>query len=179
LNERQQLRWTESFLESFRPGQKGGAEVGKTKQGKDTKSTGVADGHRIPSGDHLCSAETSVKGRSSKVRIAETTLLSIRAGPRHHPGRPRRKRLPVIADKAYDSDDSCVLRARPGILLNLAAPKESPPPAPQARRILRRYKQRWTIKRTFAWLGNPRRLLVRYDGPFATCRASPAATLSP
>ena len=27
----------------------------------------------------------------------------------------------------------------------------------------RRYKRRWTIKRTFAWLGNPRRLVVRHD----------------
>jgi transposase len=28
---------------------------------------------------------------------------------------------------------------------------------------LRRYKRRWTLERTFAWLGNFRRLVVRYD----------------
>ena len=30
-------------------------------------------------------------------------------------------------------------------------------------RSLRRYRGRWTIKRTVAWLGNFRRLLVRYE----------------
>jgi transposase len=30
-------------------------------------------------------------------------------------------------------------------------------------RRLRRYKRRWTVERTFAWLGNNRRLVVRWD----------------
>ena len=30
-------------------------------------------------------------------------------------------------------------------------------------RILRRYKRRWIVERTFAWLGNFRRLVVRSD----------------
>jgi len=30
-------------------------------------------------------------------------------------------------------------------------------------RMLRRYKRRWTVERTFGWLGNFRRLVVRYD----------------
>jgi len=30
-------------------------------------------------------------------------------------------------------------------------------------RALRRYKRRWTVERTFAWLGNFRRLVVRDD----------------
>ena len=30
-------------------------------------------------------------------------------------------------------------------------------------RALRRYRRRWTVERTFAWLGNFRRLVVRYD----------------
>jgi len=28
---------------------------------------------------------------------------------------------------------------------------------------LRRYKRRWIVERAFAWLGNYRRLAVRYD----------------
>jgi len=34
---------------------------------------------------------------------------------------------------------------------------------PQDGRILRRYQRPWTVERTFAWLGNFRRLVVRYD----------------
>ena len=30
-------------------------------------------------------------------------------------------------------------------------------------RPLRRYRRRWKVERTFAWLGNFRRLVVRYD----------------
>jgi transposase len=30
-------------------------------------------------------------------------------------------------------------------------------------RSLRRYRKRWKIERTFAWLGNYRRRVVRYD----------------
>jgi transposase len=30
-------------------------------------------------------------------------------------------------------------------------------------RKLRRYKRRWKVERTFAWLGNFRRLVVRYE----------------
>src|SRR5438876_6511887 len=82
----------------FRPGQKGGAEVGKTKRGKGTKWMVVVDGRGIPLGDHLCSASPS------EVRLAETTLAAIRVGRRHHAGRPRQKPVRVIADKAYDSD---------------------------------------------------------------------------
>jgi transposase len=36
-------------------------------------------------------------------------------------------------------------------------------PATQDGRALRRYRRRWIIERTNAWLGNFRRLVVRYD----------------
>jgi transposase len=35
--------------------------------------------------------------------------------------------------------------------------------ATQDGRALRRYRRRWVVKRTNAWLGNFRRLVVRYD----------------
>ena len=34
---------------------------------------------------------------------------------------------------------------------------------PQDGRILRRCKRRWIVEQTFAWLGNFRHLVVRYD----------------
>jgi transposase len=36
-------------------------------------------------------------------------------------------------------------------------------PRTQDSRKLRRYKRRWRIERLFAWLGNFRRLVVRYE----------------
>ena len=36
-------------------------------------------------------------------------------------------------------------------------------PKRQDGRKLRRYKRRWKVERTFAWLGNFRRLVVRYE----------------
>jgi transposase len=36
-------------------------------------------------------------------------------------------------------------------------------PQDPAARVQRRYKKRWTIERSLAWLGNFRRLVVRYD----------------
>jgi IS4 transposase len=36
-------------------------------------------------------------------------------------------------------------------------------PRTQDGRALRRYRRRWKVERTFAWLGNFRRLVVRYD----------------
>jgi transposase len=36
-------------------------------------------------------------------------------------------------------------------------------PKTQDGRKLRRYKKRWKIERLFAWLGNFRRLVVRYE----------------
>ena len=35
--------------------------------------------------------------------------------------------------------------------------------APQDGRVLRRYEKRWIVERSIAWLGNFRRLVVRYD----------------
>jgi transposase len=98
LNERQQLKWSESFLDgSFAP-EKRGCGVGKTKRGKGTKWMVVVDGAGVPLGDHLHSASPA------EVRLAETTLAAIRVGRRHPAGRPRQQPVRVIADKAYDSD---------------------------------------------------------------------------
>jgi transposase len=149
----------------FRSGQKRGAEVGKTKRGKGTKWMVVVDGRGIPLGDHLCSASPS------EVRLAEQTLAAIRVSRRHHPGRPRQKPLRVIADKGYDSDALRQRLRRRGILLIAPHRSNRRRTPPQDGRVLRRYKRRWTVERTFAWLGNFRRLVVRYDRSLSIYRA--------
>ena len=69
----------------------------------------------------------------------------------------------MIADKGYDSDPLRGRLQQRGI--ELIAPyrwyKKEKPFAD--RRKLRRYRRRWKIERTNAWLGNYRRLAVRYD----------------
>jgi transposase len=49
--------------------------------------------------------------------------------------------------------------------IELIAPhrKNRRKPPTQDGRALRRYRRRWKVERTFAWLGNFRRLVVRYD----------------
>jgi hypothetical protein len=85
LNERQQLKWSESFLDgSFAPAKRG-AEVGKTKRGKGAKWMVVVDCRGVPLGNSLHPASPS------EIRLAEQTLAEIRVGRRHHAGRPRRR----------------------------------------------------------------------------------------
>ena len=44
-------------------------------------------------------------------------------------------------------------------------------PATQDGRALRRYQRRWIVERTIGWLGNFRRLVVRYDRSLTIYRA--------
>ncbi len=67
----------------------------------------------------------------------------------------------MIGDKAYDSDRHRALFARYGI--KLIAPNRSNRAKTQDGRELRRYRRRWLVERTIAWIGRFRRLVVRYD----------------
>src|SRR5271169_2216772 len=137
--------------------EKRGCGVGKTKRGKGTKWMVVVDGRGLPLGNYLHSASPA------EVRLAETTLATIRVGRRHRAGRPRQKPLRVIADKAYDSDPLRKRLQRRGIELICPHKRNRVRPATQDGRVLRRYKRQWIVERTNAWLGNFRRLVVRYD----------------
>ncbi len=137
--------------------EKRGCGVGKTKRGKGTKWMVVVDGRGLPLGNYLHSASPA------EVKLAETTLATIRVGRRHRAGRPRQKPLRVIADKAYDSDPLRKRLQERGIELICPHKKNRVRPATQDGRALRRYRRRWIVERTNAWLGNFRRLVVRYD----------------
>jgi len=141
----------------FRSGEKRGAGVGKTKRGKGTKWMVVVDGRGVPLGNYLHSASPA------EVKLAETTLATIRVGRSHHAGRPRQKPTRVIADKAYDSDPLRKRLRQRGIELICPHKRNRVRPATQDGRALRRYRRRWIVERTNAWLGNFRRLVVRYD----------------
>jgi transposase len=141
--------------------EKRGCGVGKTKRGKGTKWMVVVDGRGLPLGNYLHSASPA------EVKLAETTLAAIRVGRRHHAGRPRQKPVRVIADKAYDSDPLRKRLRQRGIELICPHKRNRVRPATQDGRALRRYRRRWIVERTNAWLGNFRRLVVRYDRSLA------------
>jgi transposase len=117
----------------------------------------VVDGQGIPLGKQLYSASPN------EVRLAEETLASIRVSRRQRGGRPRQKPQRVIADRAYASDPLRERLAARGIELVAPHRWNRNKPRTQDGRALRRYRRRWKVERTFAWLGNFRRLVVRYD----------------
>jgi transposase len=83
--------------------------------------------------------------------------------PRHGQGRPKQKPQRVIADKAYDSDPLRERLAKRGIDLICPYRENNKKKKYEDGRKLRRYKRRWRVERTFSWLGNSRRLVVRWD----------------
>ena len=124
----------------------------------------VVDGQGIPLGSTLASASPA------EVKLAEETLEAVKV-PRSGKGRPKKRPARLIGDKGYDSDP---LRKRLNYLkIELIAPHRSnrKKPKTQDGRKLRRYRKRWKVERTFAWIGNFRRLVVRYERDIKMYRA--------
>jgi transposase len=122
--------------------------VGATKRGKGTKWVVVVDGQGLPLGSQLASASPA------EVTLAQATLNAIQAE-----AQPER----VITDRAYDSDPFRQALADRGMELICPHRANRKRAKTQDGRKLRRYRKRWKIERTFAWLGNFRRLVVRYE----------------
>ncbi len=133
------------------PGEKGGAATGPnpTDRGKPgTKRHLVVDRAGIPLAEFITAAN-----------VNEVTLLAelLDAVPpvRGKAGRPRRRPDKLHADKGYRSrKNQQILRAR-GILSRIARPKVD-----SSERLGR---HRWVVERTFAWLNQMKRLVIRYE----------------
>jgi len=124
----------------------------------------VVDGQGVPLGGRLASASPA------EVKLIEATLEQVKV-PRRGRGRPRKRMKRLIADKAYDSDP---LRKRlKALKIDLICPhrRNRTKAKLQDGRKLRRYRRRWKIERTFSWLGNFRRLVVRWDRLITVYRA--------
>jgi transposase len=122
--------------------------VGKTKRGKGTKLMAVADGSGVPMSMHVASASPH------EVTLVQETIEACFA-----PGKPER----LIGDRAYDSDPLDAELREAGLEMIAPHRKNRKKPKTQDGRKLRRYKRRWKVERLFAWLGNFRRLVVRYE----------------
>jgi transposase len=125
----------------------------------------VVDGRGVPLACHLDSASPA------EVTLLERALDQIDVLPddgRRRPPQPER----LVCDKGYDSDG---LRERllseRGIELVCPHRRNRRRPPLQDGRKLRRYRRRWKVERTFAWLGNFRRLVVRYERSLKVYRA--------
>jgi transposase len=157
-----------AFLDgSFAPAKQGGDKVGLTKKGKGTKWMLVVDGNGLPLGFHLDSANRA------EVRLAQRTLDTIKVARPH--GRPKQRPAKLVADRGYDSSAfRCALRRR-GIRMCIP-PKRRPRnwKAKRGRPVVARkddYRLRYTVERSFAWLGNFRRLLIRWERLFVVYRS--------
>jgi transposase len=115
----------------------------------------VVDGQGIPLGGTITSASPA------EVKLAEETLETIKV-PRRGRGRPKSRPRRLIADKAYDSDKLRTRLGGKGIRL-LVPYRRHRKDRKQSPEVAERYQHRWKIERTFAWLGNFRRLIVRYE----------------
>lgn len=68
-----------------------------------------------------------------------------------------------MGDKAYDSDPLDTELMEMGIEMIAPHRRNRQKPKTQDGRKLRRYKRRWKVERFFAWLGNFRKVVVRYE----------------
>jgi transposase len=150
LVQKGRLELDQCFIDAtFSPAKGGGLGVGLTRKGKGSKLQVVVDGKGVPLGVSVDRASLG------ETQMVQGTLELF--DPQIHPDR-------LIGDKAYDSDPLDEALAELGI--EMIAPHRSnrvPEHKTQDGRPLRRYRHRWIVERTIAWLGNHRRLLVRWE----------------
>ena len=145
------LHWRHLFRRKKR-----GSKVGKTKRGKGSKCMVVVDGKGLPLGVSIASASPA------EVKLAPESLATITV-PRGGPGRSKTKPKRLIADKAYDSDPFRESLGKRRIEFICPHRRNRVKPPTQDGRKLRRYRRRWIVERTIAWLGSFRRLIVRHE----------------
>jgi transposase len=99
----------------------------------------------------------------AEVTLLEKTLDTVAVGRPGNPGRPRKRPERLIADRGYDSNPLRARLVRRGIAPLIPARRNHQRATHQDGRKLRRYRRRWIVERTFAWLGHFRRLVGRYE----------------
>lgn len=150
VEQRDGFRLYECYIDgTFAKARGGGDGIGCTKAGKGVKIMVLVDARGLP-----VSVETMSAGphESQLVQQLFDFMLASQL--------PQR----VIGDKAYDSDALDQELARQGV--ELIAPHRrgrKPENVTQDGRPLRRYKRRWTVERTIAWIQNFRRLCIRWE----------------
>jgi transposase len=158
LNDQQQLRWDECCADGrVIPAHKGEPKLARRSAAK-AQSGGLWSLARGPPwGAYLEAASPAAVTR------LENTLETVAVGRPGKPGRPRQRPERLIAARGYDSHPLRARLARRGIEPIIPARRNHTRATHQDGRKLRRYRRRWSVERTFAWLGHFRRLVVRYE----------------
>jgi transposase len=117
----------------------------------------VVDGTGTPLGADLDAASPA------EVTLLEATLDTVAVGRPGKPRRPRKRPERLMADCGYDSNPLRARLAQRGIEPIIPARRNNRRATHQDGRKLRRYRRRWIVERTFAWIGHFRRLVVRYE----------------
>jgi transposase len=97
------------------------------------------------------------------MKLLERTLDTVAVGRAGKAGRPRKRPDRLIADRGYDSNPLREALKRRDIEPIIPARRNNPRATDQDGRKLRRYRRRWIVERTFAWLGHFRRLVTRHE----------------
>ena len=154
LTARGRLKWAELKIDgSFVPSKKGAQKPANAAAGGGTKLMLVAGEGGLPVHAALYPSQRN------EGAIAAEVMAGVPAPPRE----PNAKLVPLLADKMYDGDnwrDDLL-----GLGYDLVCPhrKNRVRPKRQDGRKLRRYKRRWKIERTFAWIKAERRLCLRHE----------------
>ena len=150
VEQRDGYRLYECFIDAtFSKAKGGGAGIGLTRVGKGVKIMVLVDARGLPA-----AIDTAPANHAESHLVQQLFDFML---PEAMPER-------VVGDKAYDSDKLAAELADRGI--ELIAPHRSnrlPENKTQDGRPLRRYKRRWTVERTIAWLQNFRRLCIRWE----------------
>ena len=150
VEQRRQYRLYECFLDAaFSPARGGGDGIGRTKAGKGVRIMIAVDARGLPIAVQSCSA----RPHESTLAQGLFDFMLTRQVPQR-----------VVGDKAYDSD--ALDRAFAARGMELIAPHRSnrrPENRTQDGRLLRRYRRRWVVERTMAWLRHFRRLCIRWE----------------
>jgi transposase len=156
MDERKLLDWEETFLDAtFVTAKKGSRGRQDTSRERDEMRGG---GRRLR---RTCRSATCVRADFRTSACGEHTPTGERAAQWTWTPRSRLRR--VIADRGYDSDPLRERLMRRGTELIAPYRNNNRHRRFEDNRKLRRYRKRWKIERTNAWLQNFRRIQVRYD----------------
>jgi transposase len=119
----------------------------------------VTDGNGLPIGFHLDSASPA------EITLAAPTLKTVCV--RSRKGQVKTRPRQLVADRGYASSDFRRSLQKRGIKVCIPAKKR---PAKWRKKHGRpwvtdreTYKQRFSVERSFSWMGNFRRLLIRWE----------------
>ncbi|MCB9849795.1 MAG: IS5 family transposase [Phycisphaerales bacterium] len=150
VEERDGFRLYECHIDgTFSKARGGGDGIGSTKAGKGVKIMVLVDAKGLPVAVDTTSAsphESQLVQRLFNFMLTEET--------------PER----IVGDKAYDSDALDAELDAQGIeLISPHRSNRKKKHKTQDSRALRRYKRRWTVERTIAWIQHYRRLCIRWE----------------